>query len=202
MKIDYILLKDHQLKGLEQLPTVFSHPEKNYSHYLSRMGIQYLSKVLGALPPPLDKIELVDFQHIKALPGHIFSVSHTKDCALVASAQAEKFKGIGVDIERVHRTIKVDSEKYFLNSDDSFQGSLLEKWCVKEACFKALSNSGEAIKLLQEAVVIDNNFYFKENPQSRKHNCYEIIKNQEHIFVIAYCGIGNSQVNLNSVNFI
>lgn len=84
------------------------------------------------------KIEIINNHYIVNFPGTLESLSHTKLASAGLIASQDDYFSIGVDIESLNRPIKSGIEKFFINEEDTKELSLLELWCLKEACFKAL----------------------------------------------------------------
>ncbi len=115
-----------------QLPEK-SHPARVQGFLLSRLALQ---TVLSA---ELHELELIDHHKLPARPNTFVSLSHTKDAAIV---WVRDQKGHGIDIERIDRVLKDSIWERISNSSDDQSLSRIELWCLKEAAFKSLSNSG------------------------------------------------------------
>ncbi len=202
LKINFLTANQEHLPHLVphpgELPPKFKHAKKNEMHFLSRYALTRLIEQKFQRNIPYQELELINFQNIELIPQQIFSLAHTETSVVVTSASKESFNGIGVDIEHQHRPIKPESAHYFINEQDQHTGDLLTQWCIKEACFKALSNSGSPIKLLKEVVIKEDQFHYINDAPS-PFNQIKIIKQNEHILVFAYCRKDESSVELNSV---
>lgn len=188
-----------RFKDLE-LPTKFTNLSKNNSHYLSR----YALSVLTEAQIDFRNIELLNFQKISQFPDDIFSLAHTSTnsrskltcAALALKASNEDFYGLGCDIEFQNRIIPKNSDKFFINKYDEYAGQLMELWCLKEACFKALSNAGRPIKFLKEVVLSKNSFRFINDKDFSKNNSFYLFKDDQFLFVLAFCAKLDQPINL------
>lgn len=113
----------------------------------------------------LSVLARMSFEKLKTLHGEVFnpSYAHTDDLGLCSVTEnLNEFSGI--DIERTDRVIPKESYKMFINDEDADLPPL-QLWCIKEAAFKALSNSFNRTepKLLKE-ITIDSNesFHYKK----------------------------------------
>lgn len=92
-------------------------------------------------------------------------------------------RGIGIDVE-LRRSVHPKLYKFYSNPSDVNCNTrdLLLEWTIKEACFKAISNYGYDIKILNEVRCDFKNhtFYFQN-----KKGFFRIIQNNNIIKVIA-----------------
>tara|TARA_B100000378_G_scaffold173725_1_gene140090 strand:- start:208 stop:552 length:345 start_codon:yes stop_codon:yes gene_type:complete len=92
-------------------------------------------------------------------------------------------KGIGIDVE-TRRLVHPKLYRFYNNKFDQYMTNrdILLEWTIKEACFKAVSNYGFEVKLLNEIVCDFQNhlFYF-----SNKKGFFRIIQDDCLIKVIA-----------------
>ena len=184
------------------LPQLFKSKNRNFEHFLSRYALALLYQSGSDLSTELSflEIELKDYQFLNDDNSSCYSLAHTKEMAVAVKALKEHFTGIGCDVEYAQRKMPAGSERHFLNDKDQIKLPLLESWCVKEACFKALSNSGEDIQLLKDVIIHDHKFYYSENPNSNSAlNKFELFYQDEYIVVIAYCAKKEDKLELKEV---
>lgn len=174
-----------EFKDQAPLPRKFENTNRNASYFSARECLSKIFKYEKLSQKNFNEIEVTDFHKEANHPSVTISLAHTKTYAIATVAYNNQFKGLGVDIEHQERKIKDDSLKYFKNDFDITELSTLELWCVKEACFKALSNSGQEVKLLKE-VIIHKDMFYLENKKDTIFAQFQIIKINEHIIVIAY----------------
>lgn len=124
-------------------------------------------------------------------------MAHTKGTAIAISANIDEFKGVGCDIESELRPIADGADHHFINEHDNCSYSSLEKWCIKEACFKALSNSGYDVSLLKEVVIDGDNFFLMSSQKDYQLNEFQVLKRDGHFIVFAYC-----KKKLNAINLV
>lgn len=177
----------------ENLPAKYQNANRNFEHFLSRYAISRLIKK----EEQFQQLELKAYQFIEQYPKNIFSIAHTRTAAFAITANDKDFLAIGCDIESRTRKIPKNSEKHFINEYDQLKHlDLLDTWCIKEACFKALSNAGVSIKLLKEVVLLeDHRFHFLGETHSHFVGQYTIINHLEYILVIAHCSQAQAKVN-------
>ena len=196
IKIDYSLQRVLPKGDTADLPIFFKNNNRNMEHFLSRYALSFLIDNQKRDQDFFKRIRLKNFQHIEEAPGHIFSVAHTKEAALAIMAEKKDFLGVGCDIESSRRSMPKNAEKHFMNTLDKNTRSSLEAWCIKEACFKALANSGKKIKLLKEVIIDEQNFYLSHDPKSTQLNTYKILKDGLFIMVIASCAKTTREIEL------
>lgn len=146
-----------------------SHPRRAAEYKEARQCIDDCLEELNQAP---DGHEIVNHLHLLGHPEQLVSLSHTKTHAIAMLGLAPKYKSVGVDIERLDRPIKVDSQKYFEREEDHFEHPThrnLYLWCIKEACFKALSpliqgqgDFKERALLLKDIWIKDNEFGYSD----------------------------------------
>jgi len=181
------------LKNVEVI-SKFDHPKRNELYNLSRMA---LSDIIGSTEKfniDWKKLVLKNFHQIENYPHLTCSLTHSKDHSIAVCANNTSIKALGVDLEFQQRAIQNGADRFFINEEDLFStDEALIKWCIKEACFKALSNLGEPIKLLKEVIIHKNHFFF-QNEKEKKNNNFHIIEEDGKIIVIAYC-LKNDDIN-------
>lgn len=184
MGLSYHLELMKNFKQKDTLPQKFNNRKKNAEHYLSRYT---LAKILKT-EESFKSLEINNYQEVLGYPQFICSLAHTKDAAFAVIAEKSKFLGLGCDVEDKNRKIPENSDHHFINEqDDINKFNLLTKWCLKEACFKALFNSGAPIKLLKEVVIQNQNFKLMGDKELPTTNRFKIIPHPDYIQVIAYC---------------
>ena len=130
-----------------------------------------------------DKIDLENFVTIKGLPGYV-SLSHTRGlCALAWCASP-----VGIDIEDITREVAAPVLPRFISEKDNFAPiGDLEKWCVKEAAYKALLKAGP--RSLKEVVIKEDSFYY-----DNLSGTYSLIKLEGHLLALAKLEAGKNEV--------
>ena len=107
-------------------------------------------------PEIYDTLELVAHHKVELFPEMTFSLAHTKEMVLAICAPIKDFIGLGCDLELKTRKFPARAESHFMNNKDNTSYGKLTTWCIKEACFKALSNAGKSIKYLKEVQKLIN----------------------------------------------
>lgn len=115
------------------------HPRRQREWAFARYALYLNLAKLGMTLTP-DNYHAEGFQKLTAFPVR-FSLSHTKNwVAALVSAQPNA-AGLGLDIEERTRHISADVERRMHHPMDDTKLSLLERWALKEAAYKALSES-------------------------------------------------------------
>ncbi len=145
--------------------------------YHSRMAIIHALQDIG-ISANFSELEILNNHHLKDFPETLISISHTDDFASVYLAQTNKYKSIGIDIEKINRQMKFGANRFFDNQQDQTNLSQLEVWCVKEAAFKAISPLWDEQLVLSNIWIKDNKFgietdralgLFKKIPHTNVH---------------------------------
>lgn len=155
-------------------------PKRRHSYLMSRLALLECIKE-RKIYLSLDNLLLINNSQIHGQDHLTVSLSHTKDIAVAVSALKKEVLAVGVDIENSNRAIKLGADKYFCNDKDNFNYTLLQKWIIKEACYKAFSNLSNEDFLLKDVIC---------NQDSAIYNgitCYyELAINDGHTTAVAY----------------
>jgi phosphopantetheinyl transferase (holo-ACP synthase) len=155
-------------------------PKRRQSYLMSRLALIECIKERKVYLS-LDNTLLIDNSQVHGQDHLTVSLSHTKDVAVAISSLKRDVLAVGVDIENSDRTIKDGADKYFCNDKDAFKYSMLQKWIIKEACYKAFSNLTKEEFLLKDVIC---------NQESAIYNgitCYyELIIDDSHTTAVAY----------------
>jgi phosphopantetheine--protein transferase-like protein len=119
-----------------------------------KRSVQRLLVISGGEAPPLNSISIVADEYGKPTaapvggagrPFGLVSLSHSNGLALAAAANADKFEGLGVDIEKVESRSEAwvkdcftDNEIQAAEKADDRSLELTGIWSLKEAALKAL----------------------------------------------------------------
>lgn len=87
------------------------------------------------------QLELSGFSALKQLPQYTLSLSHTKTHGAALIADRQSFRSVGIDIEHEERPVK-DSIAQRVSHPHDTKLRNIELWCLKEAVFKTLMNTG------------------------------------------------------------
>lgn len=142
---------DFNFTKMFSLLDITDTPKRRESYLMSRLALINCIKERRVYLS-LDNLLLIDNSQIHGQDQLTASLSHTKDIAVAASALKKDILALGVDIESSNRTIKDGADKYFCNDKDSFNYTLLQKWIIKEACYKAFSNLTKEEFLLKDVI--------------------------------------------------
>lgn len=123
--------------------------------------------------------------------GLVHSRSHSMGKTLTSWSYSDKIDAIGVDLESKSSSIKRTSERLFLNGSDNIdEKNPLIKWCIKEACFKAMCNYLNAQglvtpKLLLDITVRNKSFHFHAKQNLNFFSNYIVIEDDQWVQVFA-----------------
>ena len=90
----------------------------------------------------------VRYHYLNPANNTVHSVSHTRtkghspavQLLGLITASRQNLTSIGLDMEFTHRLIKASSARHFIREEDQLGPlTLLQAWCIKEACFKCLA---------------------------------------------------------------
>lgn len=117
------------------------HPHRQKSFILSRMALSDALLEAGYAVIPHD-LFLSDYAKLKAFPHLTISLTHTKDLGAALIGDQQTYRSLGIDIEQEVRQVK-DSVARRIAHPQDLKLRNIEIWCLKEAAFKAMMNSGK-----------------------------------------------------------
>lgn len=176
-----IKVNDFNFTKMFQILNITDTQKRRDSYAMSRIALLNCLKTLKVYTT-LDNLILIENSQIYGHPQLTASISHTNDMATSAMAMKKDHLAVGVDLERTDRSMKEGADKYFCNEKDKFDNySLLEKWIIKEACYKAFSNLLNKDFLLKDISCLESMATY-DNIECK----YKLIKQPEHTVAIAY----------------
>lgn len=195
-KIIYKITTKQDAQNLE-MPIVHKHPARNLVHHISRLA---LAKCLEFF----EKKEVShllklteDYNSVQYFENYTCSLSHTKEDAIAVVARRDEITALGVDFEFLTREVPTRGEHHYINELDELTGlSPLEVWCIKEACFKAITGVYPECKLLKEVVITKDRFYFIKDPQDINSHYQKLIKGDK-LIIFASITKNQSKVEVN-----
>jgi 4'-phosphopantetheinyl transferase EntD len=119
-----------------------------------------LRKLFAEVGVSVDWAELHSESHssLATHPEWIFSISHTRDSAMVWLAPSGN--QIGADVEIVTREISPVAMQRLRSQRDDVRGlSAIEIWTLKEAAFKALTPKQQGDAWVFDMVIRGNEFF-------------------------------------------
>jgi phosphopantetheinyl transferase len=116
------------------------HSDRKMGFLLSRQSLIECFKSLG-LEISAGALLLVGHSQIRDLPQFTISLSHTKTAGAALVADSKSYRSVGIDIEQEERVVK-DSIKERITHPQDENLRNIEIWCLKEATFKAMMNTG------------------------------------------------------------
>lgn len=116
------------------------HPERKNGFCLSRDALRKCLAETG-ISASLRHLKLSNYSTLSHYPELTISLSHTKNCGAALIADTTSYRSVGIDIENETRTVK-DSILERISHPSDFNLRKIELWCLKEAVFKTLMNTG------------------------------------------------------------
>jgi 4'-phosphopantetheinyl transferase EntD len=116
------------------------HPDRLNGFLLSREALLQCLQELGHSPSPLQLL-LNNERALLNFPQYAISLTHCKVAGAAVVVGKNKFKSVGIDIEQETREVKENIFNRIAHPQDASLRKI-ELWCLKEAAFKCLMNSG------------------------------------------------------------
>jgi 4'-phosphopantetheinyl transferase EntD len=159
------------------------HPARKHSHILAREALRLILCEIGEAPAISDLI-IKDYHSLEKWPEFTLSLSHSKTRGAALLAKKENYLSVGIDIEEEERHIKEAILKRVTHPNDLSLRNI-ELWCLKEAVFKCLMNSGRFEKPFEfsEIQLLDKRW--KHSP-SKLEGEWKIIISEQHVIAMAF----------------
>ena len=126
------LAKDYLEEGV--------NPKRKHGFLLARQALKTCLSNRG-LEIEILGLRLEKFSKVLGFPELTISLSHTKDGGAALVEDAKVYRSVGVDIEQENRPVK-DSIIQRISHPEDERLRNIELWCLKEAVFKVLMNTG------------------------------------------------------------
>lgn len=116
------------------------HSDRKKAFLLSRGALKMALQDHG-IRVEIPDLKVINYHQLELHPQLTVSLSHTKNCGAAIVAERTEFRAVGIDIEEEGRIVK-DSilERISHPKDQNLRN--IELWCMKEAVFKTLMNTG------------------------------------------------------------
>lgn len=111
----------------------------------------------------INQLRLLDYSTLEILPQYTISLSHTKGAGAALIAEKDVFKSVGLDIELDDRVVKNNVAERISHPNDQ-KIRKIELWCLKEAAFKALMNSGHFDKPVDFSSIVIEKMTWTHSP--------------------------------------
>lgn len=118
------------------------HESRKKGFFLSREALKQSFREVG-FKLSIKDLKLKEFHRLPSLPDYTLSLSHTKDFGAALIAERKEFLSLGIDVENDSRIVKDSIINRIAHPLDLENLRKIEVWCLKEAVFKALMNSGQ-----------------------------------------------------------
>lgn len=123
------------------------HQDRKTGFILSRMALKNALKAQG-INLSVDELLLSNYHQLHHSPDLTLSLSHTKHYGAALIGKRKDFLSLGVDVEHEERLVKESIKERIAHPEDASLRNI-ELWCLKEAAFKALMNTGRFEKPLE-----------------------------------------------------
>lgn len=118
------------------------HENRKMGFWLSREALRNAFNEQGIELGIMD-LKLQEFHSLPSLPEFTISLSHTKNFGAALLAERKAYLSLGIDVENESRIVKDSVINRIAHPLDLENLRKIEVWCLKEAAFKALMNSGK-----------------------------------------------------------
>ncbi len=117
-----------------------SHPSRIAGFYSSRNSL--LSNLRKIYPQASFKnLMISDYRELTDYPDVVLSLSHSPLAGASVVALKKDYLSLGIDIESIQREVK-ESIIQRVTTESDLKLPSRETWCLKEAIYKCVSNSG------------------------------------------------------------
>jgi phosphopantetheinyl transferase (holo-ACP synthase) len=116
------------------------HSDRLMSWCLSREALRICFEENGIYLNIKD-LRVSGYSALRNVPQFTLSISHTKGLGAALIADKRLYRSVGIDIEREEREVK-ESIILRISHPKDFKLRKIELWCIKEAVFKAIMNTG------------------------------------------------------------
>lgn len=159
------------------------HPNRMRGFILSRQALLECLRESGHTIS-IDQLTLSDYCSLTAFPQFTISLSHTSEKGAALIADRKNFRSVGIDIEQEHRVVK-ESILQRISHPHDLKLRNIEIWCLKEAVFKALMNSGNFEKPLEfSSILIEDQRW--SHPPSKLSGEWELESQNQYIIARAF----------------
>jgi phosphopantetheinyl transferase len=156
---------DWKQLAAEELGTTV-HSDRLMGYCLAREALRLcLRKKSLSLSVPELKVQ--NYQYLTAHPELILSLSHTKEAGAAVVGSSLVYRSVGIDIEPETRVVKDTIAERIANKND-LSLEKIKLWCVKEAAFKALMNTGDFLKNIEFSDIQISATTFTHSPSGLK----------------------------------
>jgi 4'-phosphopantetheinyl transferase EntD len=116
------------------------HSNRKFGFMLSREALIMALKEAG-YSCSIPHLKMEQYSGLKSFPQFTISLSHTKEAGAAVVADRQTFRSVGIDIEHEERLVKEAVIERVSHPGDLVLRNI-EIWCLKEAAFKAIMNTG------------------------------------------------------------
>jgi phosphopantetheinyl transferase (holo-ACP synthase) len=140
------------------------HSNRKKGFLLSRAALKECLIECG-ISLTISELTLREFHQIEGHPQFTISLSHSKDCGAALVADKNIYRSVGIDIESEDRVVKESIRERVSHPKDIALRNI-ELWCLKEAAFKALMNTGLFEKPIEFSSIIIKEGQWSHSPSA------------------------------------
>lgn len=142
------------------------HSDRKTGFLLSREALMMALKE-AQIEVDIKDLKLDGYSTLLRFPQLTISLSHTKECGAALIADRQTFRSVGIDVEHEARVVKDSIAERVSNPRDTSLRNI-ELWCLKEAVFKTLMNSGDFEKPIEFSSIEIGNQTWSHSPSGLK----------------------------------
>lgn len=165
------------------------HPERVKGFILAREALR-LCLTEAHYSPLISDLKIRKFNSLSKWPELNLSLSHTKLAGAAILTSRAEYISVGIDIESDHRVVKDTILERISNSRDTNLRNI-ELWCLKEAVFKCLMNTGKFEKPFEFAEIEISHQRWVHSPSGLEGE-WKIIISEQFLIALALLKNQNS----------
>ena len=158
------------------------HADRKKGFILSREALRLALNEIGE-DPLISDLVVSEYRNLNKYPNLLCSLSHSKTAGAAVIGSRLDYKAIGIDIEQEERVVKQSIIERISHQNDLILRNI-ELWCLKEAAFKCLMNTGKFGKPFEFSEIEILKGRFKHAP-SKLEGAWELTTFEQHVVAIA-----------------
>jgi 4'-phosphopantetheinyl transferase EntD len=164
-----------------------THADRLRGFSLAREALRRLLESVGE-NPQIDDLALSQPNQLEKYPQFTCSLSHTAQLGAAMLASGAEYLAVGIDIEQRNRQLRPAVLARISHQNDLALAGL-KIWCLKEAAFKALMNSGQFERPVEfSSIQIKAEGWQREQISGE----WELHEQQDHYVALAWIKKQNS----------
>lgn len=138
------------------------HPDRIRGFVLGREALRLCFSKFG-LPIGISELKIKNYNHLTNHSSVTFSLSHTHLIGVAILGEKQIYCGLGIDVELENRQVK-DAVIERISNKNDLSLEKINLWCVKEAAFKALMNTGRFSRNIEFSDIAIGSGVFSHSP--------------------------------------